>query len=168
VGGKLAQIGSRLIDSTARRMADDFFDRFAAAVTDGEPQPAANPEFPSAVAPAEPARAAAAKKAPTKKSPAKKSPAKKSPAKKTAAKNPAAKKSARKPREPGPPPEFASEPAPPPTLMPEAAVAASAAPRREEPRQPASQPQSMPGNNVWWIVGAGIAALLVILVLANV
>jgi len=32
VGGKLAQIGSRLIEGTARKMADDFFDRFAAAV----------------------------------------------------------------------------------------------------------------------------------------
>ncbi len=29
VGGKLAQIGSRLIDATARKMADDFFTRFA-------------------------------------------------------------------------------------------------------------------------------------------
>ena len=28
VGGKLAQIGSRLIDSAARKMADDFFARF--------------------------------------------------------------------------------------------------------------------------------------------
>jgi hypothetical protein len=26
----------------------------------------------------------------------------------------------------------------------------------------------MSGNNIWWVVGAGIAALLVILVLANV
>ena len=33
VGGKLAQIGSRLIDGTARKMADDFFNRFAAAVS---------------------------------------------------------------------------------------------------------------------------------------
>jgi carbon monoxide dehydrogenase subunit G len=32
VGGKLAQIGSRLIDATARKMADEFFTRFAAAV----------------------------------------------------------------------------------------------------------------------------------------
>jgi carbon monoxide dehydrogenase subunit G len=32
VGGKLAQIGSRLIDGTARKMAEDFFGRFAAAV----------------------------------------------------------------------------------------------------------------------------------------
>jgi len=34
VGGKLAQIGSRLIDQTARKMADDFFARFAALVGD--------------------------------------------------------------------------------------------------------------------------------------
>ena len=32
VGGKLAQIGSRLIDSTARKMADDFFGKFAEQV----------------------------------------------------------------------------------------------------------------------------------------
>ena len=39
VGGKLAQIGSRLIDGTARKMADDFFSRFVAAVSpsDGAP-----------------------------------------------------------------------------------------------------------------------------------
>jgi uncharacterized protein len=29
VGGKLAQIGSRLLDSTARRFAADFFDKFS-------------------------------------------------------------------------------------------------------------------------------------------
>jgi len=33
VGGKLAQIGSRLVDGVARKMADDFFTKFAAAVT---------------------------------------------------------------------------------------------------------------------------------------
>jgi carbon monoxide dehydrogenase subunit G len=32
VGGKLAQIGSRLIDSVARKMAENFFARFMAAV----------------------------------------------------------------------------------------------------------------------------------------
>jgi uncharacterized protein len=32
VGGKLAQLGSRIIDSFARKMADDFFTRFQAAV----------------------------------------------------------------------------------------------------------------------------------------
>jgi hypothetical protein len=47
VGGKLAQIGSRLIDATSRKMADDFFGRFAEAVspaagnaTDTAPAPA--------------------------------------------------------------------------------------------------------------------------------
>jgi len=32
VGGKLAQLGSRLIDSTARKMADDFFGKFSEMV----------------------------------------------------------------------------------------------------------------------------------------
>jgi len=36
VGGKLAQIGSRLIDATARKMAADFFARFAAQMAPGE------------------------------------------------------------------------------------------------------------------------------------
>jgi carbon monoxide dehydrogenase subunit G len=33
VGGKLAQVGSRLIDGVARKMADDFFSRFVAALS---------------------------------------------------------------------------------------------------------------------------------------
>ena len=37
VGGKLAQIGSRLIDATARKMADDFFSKFVTVVTPGGP-----------------------------------------------------------------------------------------------------------------------------------
>jgi carbon monoxide dehydrogenase subunit G len=32
VGGKLAQLGSRLVDSFATRMADQFFERFQAHV----------------------------------------------------------------------------------------------------------------------------------------
>lgn len=32
VGGKIAQLGSRLIDGVARKMADQFFAKFAAAV----------------------------------------------------------------------------------------------------------------------------------------
>lgn len=35
VGGKLAEVGSRFIDSTAAKMADQFFDNFAAQVTEG-------------------------------------------------------------------------------------------------------------------------------------
>jgi carbon monoxide dehydrogenase subunit G len=63
VGGKLAQIGSRLIDGTAKKMADDFFSRFAAQVAGSaaaaqsvaakpvEAKPAAAPS-PAAPAPA--------------------------------------------------------------------------------------------------------------------
>ena len=32
VGGKLAQLGSRLIDSTAKKMAEDFFTKFSETV----------------------------------------------------------------------------------------------------------------------------------------
>jgi carbon monoxide dehydrogenase subunit G len=32
VGGKMAQLGSRLIDGVAKKMADQFFASFAAAV----------------------------------------------------------------------------------------------------------------------------------------
>ncbi|MDB5360543.1 MAG: hypothetical protein JWO51_1840 [Rhodospirillales bacterium] len=59
VGGKLAQIGSRLIDGTARKMAEDFFSRFAALVAEGEV--AAAPAAP--VVTAEPAATIAAEPA---------------------------------------------------------------------------------------------------------
>lgn len=75
VGGKLAQIGSRLIDSTAKKMAGEFFGKFAEVVggdnatteasasaatatpAAAEPTPAATP---SAAAPAAPEAPAAA------------------------------------------------------------------------------------------------------------
>jgi carbon monoxide dehydrogenase subunit G len=38
VGGKLAQLGSRLIDGTAKKMADEFFDNFARQVAGPPPQ----------------------------------------------------------------------------------------------------------------------------------
>jgi len=41
VGGKLAQVGSRLIDGVARKMAGDFFGHFAAAMATEQPAPAA-------------------------------------------------------------------------------------------------------------------------------
>ena len=50
VGGKLAQIGSRLIDSTAKKLAGEFFGKFAEEVAGDEPEaPAADaaPEAPS-------------------------------------------------------------------------------------------------------------------------
>jgi carbon monoxide dehydrogenase subunit G len=53
VGGKLAQVGSRLIDGVARKMADDFFTRFKAKIAppaaEPAPPPAAAPVLPKAV-----------------------------------------------------------------------------------------------------------------------
>lgn len=66
VGGKLAQIGSRLIDGTAKKMADDFFARFAATVGAPGGAGAAPPAPPAAEptgAPTASAPAAAAPKA---------------------------------------------------------------------------------------------------------
>ena len=68
VGGKLAQIGSRLIEGSARKMADSFFSRFAAIVgEDGggsadaaaRPQPAAAPAAATVPLRAEPSGAGA-------------------------------------------------------------------------------------------------------------
>ena len=41
VGGKLAQIGSRLVDSTAKKLSREFFDKFTELV-DGEADPSLN------------------------------------------------------------------------------------------------------------------------------
>jgi carbon monoxide dehydrogenase subunit G len=35
IGGKLAQLGQRLVQGTAKKLADDFFNKFAAAVAAG-------------------------------------------------------------------------------------------------------------------------------------
>jgi len=51
VGGKLAQLGARLIDASAKQMADAFFDRFSAQVA--PPPPVAAPV---GAGPAEPRR----------------------------------------------------------------------------------------------------------------
>lgn len=48
VGGKLAQIGSRLIDGAARKIADEFFATFAAKLAAETPAPAPAPEAPTA------------------------------------------------------------------------------------------------------------------------
>jgi uncharacterized protein len=51
VGGKLAQLGSRLIDATAKKMADDFFENFRSQVSPPEAE-AAPPEAVPEEAPA--------------------------------------------------------------------------------------------------------------------
>ena len=61
VGGKLAQIGSRLIDSTSKKLAKQFFDSLAEKLGGGEEaETAAGPaeETEAASAPAEPAQPA--------------------------------------------------------------------------------------------------------------
>jgi len=57
VGGKLAQIGSRLIDSTAKKMANEFFGKFAEQVGGGAEEAA--PEAPAPEAASAPPPAAA-------------------------------------------------------------------------------------------------------------
>src|SRR5215212_7581733 len=37
IGGKLAQLGQRLVNGAAKKMADQFFERFAAAVNPAQP-----------------------------------------------------------------------------------------------------------------------------------
>lgn len=39
VGGRIAQLGARLIDATAKQMADSFFTRFSAQLAPPEPEP---------------------------------------------------------------------------------------------------------------------------------
>lgn len=74
VGGKLAQIGSRLVQGTAKKMADEFFSKFSKIVGDAEaagptaaaaapspgPKPAPTPPKPAPVVPAAPLQPAAA------------------------------------------------------------------------------------------------------------
>ena len=65
VGGKIAQVGARLIDGTAKKLADEFFGKFATMV--GGPPPAAAvagtasdaPPAPDTLAPPSPPPAAA-------------------------------------------------------------------------------------------------------------
>ncbi len=61
VGGKLAQIGSRLIDTTAKKLAGQFFDKFAEELGGAEPEQAEIPlpPEPEAAAAPQPAEQAA-------------------------------------------------------------------------------------------------------------
>jgi len=55
VGGKLAQVGARVIDSVARKMADEFFQRLDTVVTGADAQAAARPaEAPADAGPGAP------------------------------------------------------------------------------------------------------------------
>jgi carbon monoxide dehydrogenase subunit G len=61
VGGKIAQLGSRLIDATAKKLADEFFGKFAAAMAErAGPQAATAGDGDAAVQPNAPAPVATA------------------------------------------------------------------------------------------------------------
>ena len=75
VGGKLAQIGSRLVEATARKLADEFFGRFAAefaapAAATAEPALTSSPTAGDAPIPVAAAPAAAASSGGTRLAPA--------------------------------------------------------------------------------------------------
>ncbi len=48
VGGKIAQLGSRLIDSTAKKLAGEFFENFGEAVAPSPEEPSEDGEKPKA------------------------------------------------------------------------------------------------------------------------
>lgn len=48
VGGKIAQVGARLIDGTARKLADEFFGKFSAMVAATQPNEGAGDTEPAA------------------------------------------------------------------------------------------------------------------------
>ncbi len=79
IGGKLAQLGSRLIDGTAKKMAKDFFETFAGLV-DGGPAEAAEAEPPAVAAEAAPEAAAPEAAAPAVDAPAASAPQEAAPA----------------------------------------------------------------------------------------
>jgi len=65
VGGKIAQLGSRLMEGTARKLSGEFFEKFGAIVEEGE-VPAAEAPEPEAATPApEPPASPASIPAPT-------------------------------------------------------------------------------------------------------
>ncbi len=65
IGGKLAQLGSRLVEGTARKLADEFFAAFAAKAAAAAPAAAAPAMEPApAPTPAEPAPQSVARPAP--------------------------------------------------------------------------------------------------------
>ena len=63
VGGKLAQVGARLVDGTARKMADDFFGTFSEIVAGEAGEIVPEPEKPASEAGAKEAAREAAKEA---------------------------------------------------------------------------------------------------------
>lgn len=156
VGGKLAQIGSRLIDSTAKKMANEFFGKFAEEVGNGAAVGTSEPE-------AKPAGAAAAPTA-TAEPTAKPAP------------DPSPAAAASEPK-PAPAPEPAPAPKADPSPAPHAADAATAAAAPSATLSDTTDASTAKAEEVaktgggispavW--VGGLIAAIVVVLVLLNI
>lgn len=151
VGGKLAQIGSRLIQGTAKKMADDFFGKFSAIVAErfGAEQPAvveaaptlATPGWTAPAPPAAPeAPAPVPEAAPTLPTPGWSS-------------SEAAPSPAPAPVEPPPPPAPARKPV---AFQPEQPVA----PARPTPAPAAPPPKA---GRPWWVWLGGLIILVILL-----
>ena len=130
VGGKLAQIGSRLIQGTAKKMADDFFGKFSTIVA--ERYAAEGP--PPAPAPVQAAAAAAVPPSPWQAEGA-----------------PAA---AAAPVPPAPPPQPAPPPAPKPVAFQPERPPVPAAPKVPAPTAKSGQPWYV------WLIGAVILLII--------
>lgn len=151
VGGKLAQIGSRLIDSTARKMADDFFSRFASIVAGAEPVAGEQVTLHPEPAPKRAARKTAAK-APAK--PGAPRPRKTTAGKAAARGKPQLATDTIAARETSiPPPVAGRSSVPPPT------------PAAERPHvsRPVTQASGMSSSTLWWIAGAVVVIVIIYL-----
>ena len=150
VGGKLAQIGSRLIDSTARKMADDFFSRFASIVAGAEPVAGEQVTVESKPAPKRAARKTAAKAAAKSGAPR----PRKAAAGKAAARGKAQLETdAIAARETSIPPPVAgpsSVPPPPPAA------------ERPHVSRPVAQTSGMSSSTLWWIAGAVVVVIVIL------
>lgn len=141
VGGKLAQIGARLIDGAAKKMADDFFTEFSAIAAARAAQPPAEPtgapattDAPKPTADPEPVAAAIASAAP--------------PPEVDAPMAPRAADPAADPAADAPLPREAPEPIPAP----------AATPAPDAPQAPASGGVPM----LVWVAGVGLAVAAVL------
>jgi carbon monoxide dehydrogenase subunit G len=139
VGGKLAQIGSRLIQGTAKKMADDFFSRFSRIVGDSYAAEGAAAAPAAAPAAAETSPAAAAMSAAAVGTP-----------------TPAAAAA--------PPPAAAVEPPEPMPSPPPRPKQVAFTPERPVAEKPAPAPAPQPGlMQQWWV---WLAAAIVLVILA--
>ncbi len=173
VGGKLAQIGSRLIDSTARKMAADFFKKFNKIVSDraqaAETESASGASTKKTAAkksaakkaaskPAAKTAAAAASAKPAEKKASKAVASASKPAAKKASKASAATKAAKAAPAPADTAAEAAKPVPAPASAP-----APAASRPATKPADAMPPQARAMSKLWiWIVLAAAAGLIMV------